>query len=237
MATTTTTASVDGSGIGLGLGGNDRPDDHSSDSGTRLRRARLGMIVAIIGIVMVFVSLTSAYLVRQGLPTLDPSTGRLVHDWLPVQLPKLLLLNTVVLLISSLTMELSRRQVAREATLAQAASIPGVSLGRAIQMPWLAYTVVLGLCFLGGQWLVWRELAAHGFYVSTSPSSSFFYLLTGMHGVHLIGGVAALLAAAAATVLRKPVETRFVVVDVTGWYWHFMAFLWVFILCLLEFAR
>lgn len=237
MATTTTTASVDGSGIILGLGGNDRPDDHSSDNGTRLRRARLGMIVAIIGIVMIFVSLSSAYFVRQGLPTLDPNTGLLVHDWLPVQLPRLLLLNTVVLLISSLTMELSRRQVAREATLAQVASIPGVSLGRAIQMPWLAYTIVLGLCFLGGQWLVWRELAAHGFYVSTSPSSSFFYLLTGTHGVHLIGGVVALLVAGAATVLRKPVETRFVVVDVTGWYWHFMAFLWVYILGLLEFAR
>jgi cytochrome c oxidase subunit 3 len=234
MATVTTTASVNGSGIVLG--GHERPDDGFPDYGARLRRARLGMIVAIVGIVMIFVSLTSAYLVRQGLPTLDPTTGLLVHDWFPVQLPKLLLMNTVVLLISSLTMELSRRQVAQEAKLAQVASIPGVSLGRAT-MPWLTYTIVLGLCFLGGQWLVWRELAAHGFYVSTSPSSSFFYLLTGMHGVHLIGGVIALLVAGAASVLRKSVETRSVVVDVTGWYWHFMAFLWVFILCLLEFAR
>lgn len=235
MATITTTASVNGSGIILG--GHGRPDDGFPDFGTRLRRARLGMIVAIIAIVMVFVSLTSAYLVRQGLPTLNPSTGLLVHDWFPLPLPKLLLVNTVVLLISSLTMELSRRQLARDTTLAQVASIPGVSLGQSAQMPWLAYTVVLGLCFLAGQWLVWRELAAHGFYVSTSPSSSFFYVLTGMHGVHLIGGVLALLIAGAAALLRKPLETRAVVVDVTGWYWHFMAFLWVFILCLLEFAH
>ena len=235
MATITTAPPINGSGDVLG--GFDRPDDHPLDYGARLRRARLGMIVAIIAIVMVFVSLISAYVVRKGLPTLDPSTGLLVHDWFPMQLPKLLLVNTVVLLISSLTIELSRRQVARDVALEQVASIPGVSLGRATTMPWLAYTVVLGLCFLGGQWLVWRELAAHGFYVAPNPSSSFFYLLTGVHGVHLIGGVVALLFAGAAAVLRKPVETRSVVVDAAAWYWHFMAILWVGILCLLEFAR
>jgi cytochrome c oxidase subunit 3 len=73
--------------------------------------------------------------------------------------------------------------------------------------------------------------------VATSPSSSFVYLLTGMHGVHLIGGVVALLVAGAASVLRRPVSSRLVILDVTGWYWHFMALLWVYILCLLEFAR
>jgi cytochrome c oxidase subunit III len=235
MATLTTTASVGGSGIFTG--GYDRPNDGSRDYGARLRRARLGMCVAVVAIVMVFISLTSAYVVRQGLPTLDARTGLLVRDWFPLQLPKLLLVNTVVLLISSLTMELSRRQVAREAVLTQVASIPGVSLERTFRIPWLAYTVVLGLCFLAGQWLVWRELAVHGFYMSTNPSSSFFYLLTGMHGMHLIGGILALSAAGAASVLRKPVETRSVVLDVTGWYWHFMAFLWVYIFCLLEFSR
>lgn len=233
MAMTTTTA-VDRSTIFLG--GCGRPGG-LTDFCVRLRRARLGMVVAMIAIVMVFVSFTSAYLVRQGLPTLDPNTGLLIHDWFPIALPKLLLVNTVVLLISSLTMELSRRQVAQQAEQAQVAFAAGRSLRRAMTMPWLAYTVVLGFCFLGGQWLVWRELAAHGFDLTTSPSSSFFYLLTGMHGVHLIGGVIALLAAGAASLLHKPMETRCVVVDATGWYWHFMAFLWVYILCLLEFAH
>jgi len=101
----------------------------------------------------------------------------------------------------------------------------------------LALTVVLGLSFLTLQWMVWRELAASGFYVATSPSSSFVYLLTGMHGVHLIGGIVALLVAGVAAVLRRPVSSRLVILDVTGWYWHFMAILWVYILCLLEFAR
>jgi cytochrome c oxidase subunit 3 len=175
--------------------------------------------------------------VRQGLPTLDPRTDTLVHDWIPVRLPALLLVNTCVLLISSLTMALARRQVAGEAALAHAASIPEVSAGHGQKISWLAVTVVLGLSFLALQWMAWRELAASGFYVATSPSSSFVYLLTGMHGVHLLGGVVALLVAGAASLLQRPVTSRFVILDVTGWYWHFMALLWIYILCLLEFAR
>lgn len=247
MASFTTAARVNGSRISLDDNANLPPsrgggDENRSNSGlpcfeARLRRARLGLVVGLTGIVMIFVSFSSAYVVRQGLPTLDPHTNTLVHDWFPVQLPGLLLVNTCVLLISSLTMELARRQVAREAALAQVASIPGVSLGQENKIPWLALTVVLGLSFLAGQWIVWRELAARGFYLTTSPSSSFLYLLTGTHGVHLLGGVFALLAAGVATWLRRAVELRCVVLDVTGWYWHFMALLWVYILGLLEFVR
>jgi cytochrome c oxidase subunit 3 len=216
----------------------DGGDDYGSPNfDARLRRARLGMGVAVAAIVMIFVSFTSAYLVRQGLPTLDARTGTLVRDWIPVRLPALLFVNTLVLLISSVTMELARRQAAREAALAQVTSIPGVSLGHGERVSWLALTVVLGFSFLTGQWMAWRELAASGFYIATSPSSSFIYVLTGMHGVHLLGGVLALLAAGAASLLRRPVTSRLVVLDVTGWYWHFMAILWVYIFCLLEFAR
>jgi cytochrome c oxidase subunit 3 len=85
--------------------------------------------------------------------------------------------------------------------------------------------------------MAWRELAANGFYVSSSPSSSFVYLLTGMHGVHLLGGVVALLVAGFASGLRRTADSQFILVDVTGWYWHFMALLWVYILCLLEFVH
>lgn len=220
-----------------GGGGDDGSDYGSPYFDVRLRRARLGMVVALTAIVMVFVSFTSAYLVRRGLPTLDLRTTTLVRDWFPVRLPRLLLINTFVLLISSWTMERARRQVAREAALAQVASIPGVSLEHEAKISWLALTVVLGLGFLTGQWMAWRELAASGFYVATNPSSSFVYLLTGMHGLHLLGGVLALLAAGAASLLRRPVASQLIVLDVTGWYWHFMAFLWVYIFCLLEFVR
>ena len=205
---------------------------------TRLRRARLALLVALIPILMLFVSFTSAYVVRQGLPTLDPRTNQLVRDWIPVKLPQLLLLNTFVLLVSSVGMELARRQVRLAATASVGQTSPGNSPVRTEgKLPWLAFTVALGLLFLFGQWSAWKQLAANGFYVSTTPSSSFVYLLTGAHAIHLMGGVLALLVAGAFALLRRPVATRSIVVDVTAWYWHFMAALWVYILCLLEFAK
>jgi cytochrome c oxidase subunit III len=243
MASYTPTVSIDDPRTSTG-GNGALPPDWGSDGDnfgsrffdTRLRRARLGLVVGLTGIAMIFISFTSAYVVRQGLPTLDPRTNTLLHDWFPVPLPRLLLLNTVVLLISSVTMELARRQAARKA-LAQFASVPGVSVDAKEEISWLALTVVLGLSFLTGQWMAWRELAANGFYVGSSPSSSFVYLLTGMHGVHLFGGVVALLSAGVASMLRRSADSQSIVVDVTGWYWHFMALLWVYILCLLEFVH
>lgn len=207
------------------------------DYATRLRRARLGLLVALTPILMLFVSFTSAYVVRQGLPTLDPRTNQLVRDWIPVKLPPLLMFNTGVLLLSSVGMELARRQ-ARKAAVAAAnpssAAVPANVEGRA---PWLELTIVLGLFFLFGQWMAWKQLAANGFYVATTPSSSFVYLLTGAHAVHLMGGVLALLVAGAFALLGRAAATRSIVVDVTAWYWHFMAALWVCIFSLLEFAR
>ena len=198
----------------------------------RLRRARLGLLVGLTGIAMMFISFSSAYVVRQGLPTLDPRSNLLLHDWFPVPLPRLLFLNTAILLISSITMELARRRAARQSL--EFASAAAISARESVKVSWLGVTVVLGLGFLAGQWIVWRELAGGGFYVSSSPSSSFIYLLTGMHGLHLLGGVLALLIAGAASVLNRPAESQRIVIDITGWYWHFMALLWVYIFFLLK---
>jgi cytochrome c oxidase subunit 3 len=187
---------------------------------------------------MIFVSLTSAYVVRRGLPTLDERTNTYVRDWIPVDLPiALLLVNTLLLLVSSITAELARRQITRQAALAPLRSIPGVSLGEGKAFPWLGVTVVLGGGFLTGQWMAWRELADRGFYLATSASSSFVYLLTATHAVHLAGGILVLLYAAAVSLLHKPVEARRIVVDVTAWYWHFMFVLWLYIFGLLWFVR
>lgn len=219
-------------------GGGGRPDPGSPDYGARLRRARLGLTAALTPIGMLFVAFTSAYIVRQGLPTFDPHTNTVVHDWIPVPLPtRLFLVNTCLLLLSSVTIECARRQLARQVALEPVNSIPGVSLGRERKLPWLALTIVLGLGFLAGQWLAWRDLATRGFYVATNPSSSFVYLLTGAHAAHLLGGIIALLAAGAAVVLHRPLASRRIVVDVTAGYWHFMALLWIYILALLEFAH
>jgi cytochrome c oxidase subunit 3 len=243
MASYTSTVSLDDPRTSTGGNGSVPPPGFGGDDfgspffDTRLRRARLGLVVGLTGIAMIFISFASAYIVRQGLPTLDPRTNVLLHDWFPVPLPKLMLINTVVLLVSTFTMELARRRAARNAALAQLATVPGVSVDAGERISWLALTVVLGLSFLAGQWMVWRELAASGFYLSSSPSSSFVYLLTGMHGVHLFGGVVALLIAGVASLQRRTAGSQSIVLDVTGWYWHFMAGLWVFILCLLEFVH
>ena len=214
-------------------GDHDRPG--LPDYGTRLRRARLGLLVALIPVLMLFVSFTSAYVVRQGLPTLDPRTNNLISDWIPVALPRLLLFNTFVLLVSSVSMELARRQIRARAVTASTST--GVSSGDQIRMPWLGMTVVLGLAFLFGQWTAWKQLAANGFYVSTTPSSSFIYLLTGAHAAHLLGGVVALLIASVAALLHRSLKTRSIVVDVTAWYWHFMALLWIYIFGLMKLVR
>jgi cytochrome c oxidase subunit 3 len=187
---------------------------------------------------MVFISLTSAYVVRQGLPTFDGATNSYVRDWGMVQLPwTLLAINTAMLLISSLTMELARREITRRAALAPLQSMPGISLGDEKSFPWLGVTVLLGFGFLVGQWLAWGELKSRGFFVDTNPNSSFVYLLTAAHAVHLAGGIVALIWAAVTSRLRRPVEARRIVVDVTAWYWHFMALLWVYVFALLAFAK
>ena len=219
-------------------GGDDGRAGGIPDYGARLRRARLGLICAIVTVCMVFISLTSAYIVRQGLPTFDDASNSYIRDWGEVHLPWLLLaINTAILLISSISMELARRQAARQAALAPVASIPGVSLGNEKSFPWLEITVVLGIAFLVGQWLAWGELHNRGFYMNTNPSSSFAFLLTVTHAVHLSGGLIALLWAASSSIWHKPLETRRIAVDITAWYWHFMAVLWIYIFALLGLAR
>ena len=219
-------------------GGDGGRGDGYPDYGRRLRRARLGLAVALAPIFMFFISIVSAYIVRQGLPTFDDRTNTYVRDWIPVQLPlALLLVNTALLAASSMTAEFARRQITRQAALAPVRSIPGVSLGPERSFPWLAVTVVLGGCFLAGQWMAWQELANRGFYIATSASSSFVYLLTAAHGIHLAGGVIVLLYAAIVSLMHKPVEARRIVVDVTAWYWHFMFALWIGIFALLWFMR
>lgn len=221
-------------------GGDDggSPDSGLPNYGARLRRARLGLICAIATVGMVFVSLTSALIVRRGLPTFDDATRSYLRDWGGVQLPwQLLAINTAILLISSLTIEVARRQYARRAALAPVTSIPGVSLGEERNFPWLGVTVLLGLGFLVGQWMAWAELKGRGFFVATNPNSSFVYLLTAAHAVHLAGGIIALLWAGIASLQHKAIEGRRIVVDVAAWYWHFMAVLWIYVFALLAFAR
>jgi cytochrome c oxidase subunit 3 len=221
---------------GFGDGGGGR-DDSYPNFGERLRRYRLGLVVGMAAVVMLFVSLTSAYIVRQGLGTWDMASNRYISDWKPVSLPLgLLITNTLLLLVSSFTVEKARRAAFQQAAVAPITALPGIAEDRAKPAPWLPITLALGFGFLVGQLLAWRELARRGFYLATGPSSSFFYVLTGMHALHLLGGVIALLYASAIVFRSRALERRRIVIDVTAWYWHFMALLWLYIFALLKFA-
>jgi cytochrome c oxidase subunit 3 len=169
------------------------------------RTYRLGMWFALTGIVMLFAAFTSALVVRKGMS----------FDWVPVRLPRVLWLNTFVLMASSATLELSRR------------SLSAAKAGNF--MRWIAATAVLGLGFLAGQLLAWRELAARGVYLATNPSSSFFYVLTATHAVHLLGGVVALVYVVFRARRIAFGQARRTPLDVTAIYWHFLDALWIYV--------
>ena len=127
----------------------------------------LAMTFALAAIGMLFTGLFSAYIVRQGLG----------EDWKAIPMPRVLWANTAALLLSSFTIERARLAL-------RGGDRRGSST-------WLVITLALGLLFLSGQLVAWRLLSAHGFYVSTNPHSSFFYVFTGLHGAHLAGGLLA----------------------------------------------
>jgi len=173
------------------------------------RTYRTGMWLALLTISMVFVAFTSAYIVRSGLS----------DDWHPIQLPPLLWWNTLVLLASSVALQQTQRALNH-----------GL---RAACNRWLTATFVLGVAFLAGQLLVWRQLASYGIYMVTNPSSSFFYVLTGVHGIHLLGGLGALFYIAWEGWRYRLGPAKRTLVEVTAMYWHFLGGLWIYILLLL----
>ena len=89
------------------------------------------------------------------------------------------------------------------------------------------------VCFLGGQLVAWRELASRGIYLGTNPGSSFFYVLTAAHGIHLLGGVVALAYVASRARRIALGRARRTPVDVTAIYWHFMDALWIYVFLML----
>lgn len=243
----TPSVTIDRPSTGGGQGGTRPPVPRGGDGGrnyggspdysNRLHRARLGLLVALAPISALFVSLGVAYVARHGSGNVDLATGRPLvwgHITLPVHL---LLANTVLLLASSLTMEFARRKSAFHAALAPIQFIPGVAVETRRGFPWLSLSLLLGVGFLAGQWMAWKDMQVHTVFQTEVSSASFFYLLTATHALHLVGGIIALLYAEFIALLRKPLEYQRIVVDVTAWYWHFLSLLWVFVFCILYFAR
>lgn len=220
---------VDRRPTGGGGGGGD-DDSRKPHRGPReaLHRTRAFVFCALAGDMMFFVVLVVLFYARQAGTHMDPQTLRQVGDWHPVLLPPILFLNTAVLLVSSLTMELARVHIFREIDVLE----EWLGLGRPAlrrTLPWIALTLVLGLLFLGGQALAWKQLSAQGFAFdhSATPASYFFYLITGLHALHLVAGIAALAVCLCGLTQLKRVESRQIAVDSTAWFWHAMTLAWL----------
>jgi cytochrome c oxidase subunit 3 len=182
--------------------------------GPVVMNGRLGMALGLAAIAMMFLGFTSAYIVRHGLDS----------NWQPLALPPILWLSTAMIVGSSFTFETARRAQRRGS---------GSSY-----RPWFSATAILGLGFLLGQIAVWRQLSANGIYLDSTPHSSFFYVLTVTHAVHLLGGLVAmayLLWHGRARAVEGPGhgDRHQRAVDVTALYWHFLAGLWIYLFLVL----
>lgn len=194
-------------------GQNSDGGDGRGGSGAIPRRAYMtGITLAIGAILMFFMALTSSFIVRRGTGT----------DWQAFGMPRILWANTIVLILSSITLELARWQLARGAA-------------AAFRNLW-NLTTALGLLFVGGQLIAWRQLRAAGVFLSSNPANSFFYVFTAAHGLHLLGGIIALLFVALRSWQRSR-TTQTIAAEVAGIYWHFLDGLWIFLLLLLSLGR
>jgi cytochrome c oxidase subunit 3 len=173
------------------------------------KASQSGIWVAMFAITMSFAAFTSALVIRQA-----------SADWTHLRTPRILFVNTALLLFSSVLLEMSRRAMLKKTE----AAAQQISRSKIL----LSGALILGLMFIVGQYVAWQQLAAQGLFLATNPNSSFFYLLTGMHILHLVGGIIALAYLLVHRALSGTVRPNLVNGVVT--YWHFMAALWVYLL-------
>ena len=192
-------------------GGGDR-GRHRPNGPPSPRRFSTAIAIAMVSILMFFMALASAFLALHH--------GSKV--WVAVQLPRILWLNTAVLIGSGFTVERARQRL---------------SLGDVLgfRRLWFA-TTMMGFLFVGGQLVAWRQLAAQGVYIASNQASSFFYIFTGAHGVHLLGGVAALLFVLLRNFEKSQIPVS-LAAEITSYYWHFMDALWIFLFVLLYLGK
>lgn len=183
--------------------------DGSSDSRGSSRRASFtGLFVLLAASTMVFAAFTSAFVVRRGLS----------DDWATMPKPPILFVNTVVLLLSSFVLDLSRRALKRG--------------DRSRFNLWWTLATGLGILFLVGQAYAWRQLKEAGIFVSTNPASSFFYVLTASHAFHLLGGVLALVYVDVQALRLRLGPAKRTAIDVSAIFWHFLDGLWIYLMVL-----
>ena len=182
--------------------------------------ASTGIWVGLAAITMTFAAFTSALIVRQGSAA----------DWQHFTLPSILYLDTLVIIASSVSLEVARRQISTFMIARNSVAKAEAKTEHAAPARWLYVTLFLGLLFVAGQTYAWLQLRSEGFGLATNISYSFFYVLTVAHALHLLGGLGGLVRVIGKlnhSALRRST------LNATSLYWHFMGVLWLYLFLLL----
>ena len=208
-----------GGGDGNDGGNNNRGDDYIKETENYpSNKFRIGMWFLLLVVMMTFGGLMSAYIVV--------STNG-VLEWKPFDLPKAVLVSTFLILASSVTYKMSQDALSAD--------------NQTKAKKWLLTTTVLGGMFIASQLLAWLQLVQRGVYMESNPYAGFFYILTAVHALHVIGGIVALgyilLRTWQPTVLDEELVKRRQVSTSIGWYWHFLDGLWIVLVLMLGFWK
>ncbi|MEJ8758263.1 cytochrome c oxidase subunit 3 [Pontibacter sp. H259] len=184
--------------------------DNNNTSGVQPLKYVLWLII--ISILMMFGAFTSAYIVR-----------REEGNWLEFDLPSMFVINTVVILLSSVTMQWAYI----------AAKKNNLNMVKIMTL----LTIGLGVAFLYGQLNAWGELVQNNVYfggADSNPAGSFLYVLTGVHGFHLVTGLIFLLMVLIASLQYKVHSKNMLRIQLCTTYWHFLGGLWLYLYFFLQ---
>lgn len=173
---------------------------------------KFAMWIFIASVVMLFASLTSGYIVRQA-----------EGNWVYFDLPGLFYTTSVIIILSSVTMQMAYLAAKRD-------NIVRVKI-------LITLTTILGLAFLVGQFMAWKELIASNVFFVGNPSGSFLYVLTGLHGVHLISAIIFLLIMLNSAFNNRVNAGNLASLEMCTTYWHFLGVLWLYLFVFLLLNR
>jgi cytochrome c oxidase subunit III len=179
-------------------------EDKSTDG---IHPLKFTLWLIIVSIIMMFGAFTSAFLVR-----------RAEGNWLEFDLPSILLINTAIIALSSVTMQMANNAAAAD------------NIARLRLMLYLTFT--LGVVFLIGQWNGWAELVNNNVFFggeTSNPSGSFMYVLTGVHAFHIITGLIYLVFVIMAAMRYKVHSKKMLRIQLCTIYWHFLGGLWLYL--------
>jgi cytochrome c oxidase subunit 3 len=207
-----------GRGDGSNGGGGDDPRGGSEAAFSTPTKARVFTVFLLVVVLMTFGGLSAAYIVT--------ATNKAI-EWRPFDLPVQVWISTIIILLSSIIYHRAKR------------AIDGYDQPSARR--WLVATAVFGAAFISSQLLAWLELSQQGLYFSGNPYAGFFYILTAVHALHVLGGVIALgsimLHAWNPIYSERMWERVQTLGEAVGWYWHFMGGVWLVLFVLLGFWK